>query len=318
MNIIDLLLALIIVLGAWGGYQRGFIPGALGLLGLAVGLLFAFRTYHYVARLLDQYVKALAVWSLPLAFFLCYLFARMLFSALTSAIVGRGPREPQHGTTNRILGIIPGAINGLITSALISVLLLAVPLSDSLAAKTRESLITAALSPHLAWAGDQFAPIFDKALRHSMYRTTIDASSDKSIALPFSVEAPGIREDLEMKMLQMVNTERGKAGLPPLKPDPEMQAVARAHSRDMFARSYFSHVTPEGKTPSDRARAAGVRFLMAGENLALAPTLEMAHKGLMNSPGHRANMLHKGFGRVGIGVLDGGRHRLMITQNFRN
>ena len=52
--------------------------------------------------------------------------------------------------------------------------------------------------------------------------------------------------------------------------------------------------------------------------LALARTLDMAHTGLMNSPGHRANILNPAFGRVGIGILDGGRHGLMVTQTFRN
>jgi uncharacterized protein YkwD len=61
-----------------------------------------------------------------------------------------------------------------------------------------------------------------------------------------------------------------------------------------------------------------VRFLAAGENLAYAHTLQIAHTGLMNSPGHRANILRKQFGRLGIGILDGGIHGLMITQNFRN
>lgn len=51
---------------------------------------------------------------------------------------------------------------------------------------------------------------------------------------------------------------------------------------------------------------------------ALAPTLSQAHTGLMNSPGHRANILNNGFGRVGIGILDAGIYGLMITQNFRN
>ncbi len=38
----------------------------------------------------------------------------------------------------------------------------------------------------------------------------------------------------------------------------------------------------------------------------------------MNSPGHRANILHKDFGRVGIGIMDGGIRGLMVTQNFRD
>jgi uncharacterized protein YkwD len=65
-------------------------------------------------------------------------------------------------------------------------------------------------------------------------------------------------------------------------------------------------------------RRDGVRFITAGENLALAPTLRIAHRGLMNSPGHRANIMNPSFGRVGIGILEGGSHGLMITQNFRN
>ena len=97
-----------------------------------------------------------------------------------------------------------------------------------------------------------------------------------------------------------------------------MLVVARAHSADMFARGYFSHVTPEGTSPFDRMKREKVRFLAAGENLALGQTLNICHRGLMNSPGHRANILSKAFGRVGIGILDGGFHGLMITQNFRN
>jgi len=72
------------------------------------------------------------------------------------------------------------------------------------------------------------------------------------------------------------------------------------------------------KDPFDRMRDAHVRFTLAGENLALAQTLPIAHEGLMNSPGHRENILRTGFGRVGIGILDGGLYGIMISQEFRN
>jgi hypothetical protein len=113
-------------------------------------------------------------------------------------------------------------------------------------------------------------------------------------------------------MLELVNRERAAAGLAPLAADPELTEVARRHSVDMFARGYFSHHTPEGKDPFDRIRAADVRFRTAGENLALAPTLPDAHTGLMNSPGHRANILRPQFGRVGIG---GSRRRPARTDD---
>jgi uncharacterized protein YkwD len=46
--------------------------------------------------------------------------------------------------------------------------------------------------------------------------------------------------------------------------------------------------------------------------------LELAHINLMNSPGHRANILQPSFGRLGIGILDGGFYGLMISQEFRD
>jgi uncharacterized protein YkwD len=119
-------------------------------------------------------------------------------------------------------------------------------------------------------------------------------------------------------MLVLVNQERTKRGLRPVKADPEMTRVARAHSIDMFARGYFSHYSPEKKDPFDRMRQAGVKFLTAGENLALGRTLKICHEGLMNSPGHKANILNPSFGRLGIGIMDGGIYGLMISQEFRN
>ncbi|CAN7706842.1 CAP domain-containing protein [Variovorax sp. LjRoot290] len=59
-------------------------------------------------------------------------------------------------------------------------------------------------------------------------------------------------------MLVLLNEERRKHGLRPLKADPQALETARAHSSDMFARSYFSHITPDGRTPFDRMRRAGV------------------------------------------------------------
>src|SRR6266852_9104940 len=119
-------------------------------------------------------------------------------------------------------------------------------------------------------------------------------------------------------MLELVNGERVAAGLRPLVADSEITQVARQHSVDMFARGYFAHDTPEGHDPFERMREANVRFVTAGENLALAPTVQVAHRGLMNSPGHRANILHPQFSRVGVGIMDGGIRGLMITQDFRN
>ena len=98
--------------------------------------------------------------------------------------------------------------------------------------------------------------------------------------------------------------------------DPTIRDVARAYSVTMFQQGYFAHLGQDGSSPFDRMRAGGVNFRAAGENLALAPTVQVAHDGLMNSPGHRANILNGRYRRIGIGVADGGMHGKMYTQNF--
>ena len=120
----------------------------------------------------------------------------------------------------------------------------------------------------------------------------------------------------EEAMLVLVNEERTKRGLGKLTMNEKARGVARGHSMDMFARGYFSHINPEGMNPFDRMEKGGVKFGIAGENLALAPTLALAHQGLMNSPGHRANILKPGYKTVGIGIVDGGPYGLMVTQDF--
>lgn len=318
MNLIDFILFIIIVLAIFGGYARGFILGGLELVSWLLGLLAAFWGYPYVASLLENIFPNLGVWNYPLSFFIALIVARIILGSLVNHFLSTTPATAHHHTINKALGIIPGFINGLIYATIISALLLAFPLDDSLSEKTRESQVAGRLALQVEWLEERLSPVFDEAVSKTINKLTVDPESSKSYDLKFTVEKPKIREDLEAQMLEMVNGERAKEGLHPLKPDPEMREVARAHSRDMFAKGYFAHMNQENLSPAQRARNAGVKFMTAGENLALGPTLKICHQGLMNSPGHRANILHKAYGRLGIGVLDGGRHGLMITQNFRN
>jgi uncharacterized protein YkwD len=122
----------------------------------------------------------------------------------------------------------------------------------------------------------------------------------------------------EERMLELLNGERTRVGLRPLVADDRLREVARAHSLEMFQLDYFSHDSPNTGSPFDRMRAAGITFVVAGENLAFAPNVDAAHQGLMNSPGHRANILRAEFGRVGIGVIRSLAQGSMFTQDFTN
>jgi len=206
----------------------------------------------------------------------------------------------------------------LINALLVAMLLQTTPLTETISAAARESEFAQSLDEPAGWVEAQLTPIFEPAIRGTLRNFTVAADPHEPIALHFKVSDPHSRPDLEAQMLSLVNTERVKLGLKALRADPDLAEVARAHSRDMFARGYFSHVSPEGADMAQRMKSANLRYLIAGENLAYSQTLQSAHAGLMKSPGHRANLLRPQYTRAGIAVLDGGKFGLMVTQNFRN
>ncbi|HXM36326.1 MAG TPA: CvpA family protein [Pyrinomonadaceae bacterium] len=318
-TVIDFLLVLLVLVSMLNGWRRGFIHGLLDLLGWTLSLLAALRFYSSLARWLDTYVRWWAqVWNRPIAFILIALAAGVAVQLLGHTILVRLPKDIRKQRVNQILGIVPGLANGLILAGIVSALLLAIPLNESLRERTRESVLANRLAVYAGHLEAALHPVFGEAIAETLNLLTIHPESKERVTLPYKVATPRPRPDLEASMLDLVNRERVAAGLRPLAPDPELAQVGRRHSVDMFARSYFAHVTPEGRDPFNRMREAGVHFLTAGENLALAPTLQIAHTGLMNSPGHRANILNREFGRLGIGIMDGGIHGLMVTQEFRN
>jgi uncharacterized protein YkwD/uncharacterized membrane protein required for colicin V production len=319
VNPIDILLVIVILLSVLNGYRRGFINGVLDLTGWVLSVLAGLRYYQPLARWLGPRVDLWSeVWDQPIAFVLIAVFVGVLVHVIGYGLLRRLPEDVHERRVNQVLGVVPGFIYGLIIVAILSALLLAIPLSEGLSERTRDSALVNRLAVYAERLEGALRPVFGDAIARSLNLLTIRPDSDERVTLPFKVENSRPRPDLEKQMLDLVNQERRAAGLNSLEPDPELTEVARKHSADMFARGYFAHDTPEGLDPFDRMRAANVHFITAGENLALAPTLPVAHTGLMNSPGHRANILRPQFGRVGIGVMDGGMRGLMISQEFRN
>ncbi len=120
----------------------------------------------------------------------------------------------------------------------------------------------------------------------------------------------------EQRMFDLVNQERVKAGLSPLQIDLNVVKLARMKAQDMIDKGYFSHTSPTYGSPFNMMKSYGVQYRYAGENLAGAPTVDSAHKNLMNSSGHRANILNVNFSKVGIGVVNGGPYGKMFVQLF--
>ncbi|MEC3881675.1 CvpA family protein [Parapedobacter sp. 10938] len=316
MNVIDIILILIIAFAIWRGISNGFLAGVVGLISWLGSLVLTFLLYHHIAELFGAGPTA-SIWAIPLSFLLTFLFISVVLSLLTNRILAALPYKLHQHWLNKLFGAIPGLAIGVLYAAITAALLLLLPLSNTVTSYTRDSEVAQRLTSGLERVERPFAPALETVNR-SINRMTIPPGSSESVRLPFSVTEPIPRAGLESEMLRLINSERSNANLSPLRADEELRQVARRHSADMFSRSYFSHISPDGDTPFDRIRQADITFLTAGENLAIAQTLPLAHEGLMNSPGHRANILRPTFGRVGIGILDGGIYGLMVTQLFRN
>ncbi|MEW6685420.1 MAG: CAP domain-containing protein [Candidatus Edwardsbacteria bacterium] len=137
-------------------------------------------------------------------------------------------------------------------------------------------------------------------------------------------------EQGEQEMIRLVNAERTKRGLMTYDFDEGLRLMARKHSEDMCRRHYFSHQSPEGKTPQDRKEEYYPKLIGGtGENIhqiSVSPGFEEqgyemkrliseAHRDLMCSPKHKKNILSKKFTHIGIGFFLT-ETEMLVTQNF--
>ncbi len=313
---LDLAITVLIGIFAVLGFARGFVRGALDLVLLAAAVAVAARFAPAAARVLAD--GGVAPGLAPTVGFVVLLLAVLVLGRIALGLVlapARAmPWPPPLPFLNRLLGLGPGAVKG----AIAAVVLLA-PLS------TWQS----ELGLTRAFAESRLAP----ALVSAMNRTVGGAMdglglrlSDFSIplgptppgrTLPFSVST-GLVVDraAETEMLALVNAERERAGLAPLEADERLATVGRTHSEEMFRLGYFAHESPVSGEVVDRLDNAGLAWLVSGENLALAQDVAEAHEGLMDSPGHRANILNPAFTRVGIGIVSSPANGVMVTQVF--
>ncbi len=127
-------------------------------------------------------------------------------------------------------------------------------------------------------------------------------------------------EDGEQRLLASINRDRAAAGVPALRWSGAVAAVARGHSEDMRRTHVVAHILPATGSALDRTRAAHLTPRIVLENVVRAYGLDEAHRALMDSPGHRANVLSPEVTDIGIGVVLGddtaGRRELFITEVF--
>ena len=149
--------------------------------------------------------------------------------------------------------------------------------------------------------------------------------------LPIAPVSPDALTAEEQEFIVKVNAERTQRGLNALAVDPLLVRTARAHSREMCDLTYFNHhsPTPGMTSPMDRylkavrdQGSASPDSLLIGENIYYCSVfndiynVDYGHRALMDSPGHRANILEKRFTKIGLGIYRNDKGEFWVTQMF--
>lgn len=118
-------------------------------------------------------------------------------------------------------------------------------------------------------------------------------------------------------VLKLVNQERAKAGVEPLKLSEKLTSIANTKAKDMADKGYFSHNSPTYGSPFDMLKQFGVSYSYAGENIAAGQkSAEEVMNSWMNSSGHKANILNKNYTEIGVGFFRGGEYGTEWVQLF--
>lgn len=323
LNILDFIILTIIVFYAYEGYMVGFLHAFLDLSSFVLSFFIALTFYAGGGEFVMRQFGIPPGLSNALAFLVLALVSEIVMSILLRKVASFIPpfseKNPLHRVTQRLnhpLGLLPGLASAVIILSFLLTVIIALPSSPLLKELVTGSRLGGTFVASTSLFEHRLNDIFGGAIQETLNVLTVKPESDATVDLRFTVANPGVDPEAEQLMLELLNLERRKAGLEPLVMDEGLRELARDYSRDMFQRGYFSHYNPEGQSPFDRMEMYGISYLYAGENLALAPSVELAHQGLMNSPGHRANILSPNFKKIGIGVMNGGIYGKMFSQEF--
>jgi uncharacterized protein YkwD len=316
LNWVDYSILAILFLYAYTGYASGFIHASLDLLNFVFSFLLGLRFYGLIALILMQKFSLSQGISNALGFFIITFVAGFIIEIIIKRFLYFN--LPFLRGLNRVFGIIPGVLSGAILISFMLVLAVTLPTAVPIKRAVSSSKIGNFLLASTQGWEKQLNNVFGGAISETINFLTVEPKDSEIVQLNYKTK--NILPDVvsEQYMFKLINKERAARGLKEVVFDIELRNVGRKHCQDMFTRGYFSHYTPDGFSPFDRIDEAGIIYDFAGENLALSPNTDVAMQGLMNSPGHKANILSPNFGRVGVGVIDGGIYGEMFCQEFMN
>lgn len=131
----------------------------------------------------------------------------------------------------------------------------------------------------------------------------------------------GFATDIHLEqLLAATNSKRQEAELSPLRYSEQLSEAAAEKAKDMFAKNYWAHLSPDGKSPWEFITSAGYRYTVAGENLAKNfSTSGAVVDAWIASPTHRDNILKPSYRDIGFAIVNGvldGEETTLVVQMF--
>lgn len=318
-NWVDWVILAVFAFYIFKGWEEGLLRLGTSLLSFVISLWLAVKFHSVVGEFFVTKFGLPSLWGSVLGYVIIGFGAEAVVGQLLYYFVSLLPHNLSRLKINNFFGAVLSLANGVVIVAFILIVVSALPLKGTVKGDIQASYLGNRIIKLVEKYGGEVKTSLDQVGSTASKFLTIEPQSRESIILSLDRASLhlAVDEETENQMLKLVNSERAKVGIKPLKLDIQLREVARSHSRDMFERGYFSHYDPEGHDAGYRLDQAGIQYTIAGENLAYAPDLPTAHTGLMNSEGHRKNILDPRFTRVGIGVINGGGgNETMFTQDY--
>lgn len=315
-NWIDLVIITITLIFVFEGLRAGFWVMLVDFVSFLASLIISLKVYSYAAIFLKENFTLGRSVANALGFLLVAILIEGILGILFGRLLTKIPKKFYETKYDKFLSILPAMGEALVLISFVILLLLSFPVNPKIKTDISDSTIGGYLIEKSSGVEAKLNDVFGGIIQDSLTYFTIEPSSRERISLNNETNNLTADEKAEAEMFKLVNEERAKRGIPELTWKSDIVPVARAHATDMWKRHYFGHISPDGKDVGDRLKEAGIAYTIAGENLALAPTVQTAHQGLMNSEGHKENILDTRFHNVGIGVIDNGYYGKMFVQVF--
>jgi len=318
MNWVDIIIVLVMAYQVYAGWERGF---TLLLANLGSFLISLWLSIHYHAAVGNFFVAKFGFasqWKDVLGYIVVAFITQSIVEGALIYAMRWIPKKIETSKINHYLGAVVSFFNSGIILSFFLLLVLALPFRGTV----KQDVGASAIARFLVVASERYGGSLESSLedvaRSAVKFLTVEPGSKERIILDIPSTSVSLSVDSvsETQMVALINAVRATLGVSSLRVDASISEVARDKSRDMFERRYFSHEDLDGRNASDRMTTAHVAFTFVGENIAYAPNVHVAHEGLMNSSGHRANIVESRFHRIGVGVIDGGIYGKMFTEIF--